>query len=193
MTPTNTVPDAPTNVTATADKDGSITVTWAKATGEGKQVTGYTVTATPTSGTALAPVTATGTSTTFSAAQGIALGTSYMFTVTATNGAGGSSKPSSPSKAVTAATSPSAVTSLAALSGRGAVQALMDMRQRMCGRQPVDQVRREPHTSDRRRRGRCPGSESDRASTQTTVTGLAEQTSYKVSVAAYNRPGAPAR
>ncbi len=119
VTPTNTVPDAPTNVAATANKDGSITVTWSKATGEGHQITGYTVTATPTSGAALAPVTATGTSTTFSAAQGIALGTSYTFTVTATNDAGGSSKPSNPSKAVTAATLPSSVGDLAVAPGDG--------------------------------------------------------------------------
>jgi len=122
VTPTTAIPSAPTTVTAKANKDGSITVTWTKATGQGHTIKSYTVTATPTSGAALPPVTVTsGTSTTFSTAQGLALGTSYTFTVTATNDVGGTSKPSSPSKAVTAHTAPSSVSSLSVSAGDGVV------------------------------------------------------------------------
>jgi hypothetical protein len=75
-----TLPGAPTGVTATAG-DGSASVSFGAAPGNGSTVTGYTVTASPGGATASgagSPLTVTGLSN----------GTAYSFTVTATSAAG---------------------------------------------------------------------------------------------------------
>ena len=85
-----TVPDAPTAVTA-IQGDASATVSWAApANTGGSPITSYTVT--PSAGsTALTPVTVSGTppSTTLDV-TGLTNGTTYTFTVRATNAAGDS-------------------------------------------------------------------------------------------------------
>ena len=85
-----TVPDAPTAVTA-VQGDASATVSWAApANTGGSPITSYTVT--PSAGsTALTPVTVSGTppATTLNV-TGLTNGTTYTFTVRATNAAGDS-------------------------------------------------------------------------------------------------------
>src|SRR5215468_311026 len=113
-------PSAPTGVTATAG-NGSATVSWtAPSNNGGSTITSYTVT--PFIGsTAQTPKTVTGsppaTSTTVS---GLTNGTSYTFTVTATN-ATGTSPASSPSNAVTPNNLPGAPTGVTATAGNGSV------------------------------------------------------------------------
>ena len=88
-----TVPDAPTSVNASAG-DGNAAVTWlAPPNNGGSVVTGYTVTASPGGATC-------STAGTICTVNGLTNGSSYTFTVVATNGVG-SSVASSPSAAVT--------------------------------------------------------------------------------------------
>ncbi|MDQ1701138.1 MAG: large repetitive protein, partial [Frankiaceae bacterium] len=112
-TATTTAPSAPVNVTATAG-DAQATVSWnAPATNGGSAVTGYTVIASPGGATA----TTSGATTVVVA--GLANGTSYTFTVKATN-AVGTGPASAVSNAVTpaaAVTSPGAPTGVTATAG----------------------------------------------------------------------------
>jgi hypothetical protein len=89
-----TAPSSPGAVSAVGG-NGQAVVNWNAASANGSPVTGYTVTASP--GGAMASVNGTTRSTVFS---GLANGTRYTFTATATN-AVGTSAPSAPSNAVT--------------------------------------------------------------------------------------------
>jgi hypothetical protein len=109
-------PSAPTGVTATAG-NGSATVSWtAPSDNGGSTITKYTVT--PFIGsTAQTPVTVTGSPpATSTNVTGLTNGTSYTFTVTATN-ATGTSPASSPSNAVTPNNLPGAPTGVTATAG----------------------------------------------------------------------------
>ena len=99
----DTVPDAPTNVVATRG-NSSASVTWtAPSSNGGGAISLYTVTSTPGGHQCTAPTTAGCT------VGGLTNGTSYTFTVAATNdtGTGLSSDPSAP---ITAASNPGAPT-----------------------------------------------------------------------------------
>jgi alpha-tubulin suppressor-like RCC1 family protein len=111
-----TAPGAPTGVTATA-ADGSATVSWtAPADDGGAAITSYTVTADPGGASATVPA-GSGPAT----VSGLVNGTSYTFTVRATNARGDSAE-SSPSAAVTPVGRPGAPTSVTGASRVGAIR-----------------------------------------------------------------------
>ena len=106
---------APTSVTASA-QDSQATVSWqAPASNNGSVITSYTVTSSPDGLTCADPSSPGGTPVDSCTVKGLTNGTSYTFSVTATNGAGTSSA-SSPSNAVIPAgitTAPTSVTASA--------------------------------------------------------------------------------
>ena len=104
-------PDAPGSVVATANSDGTATVSWTAPADNGSSITGYTVT--PFDVTTSTILSATLTSGTSIGIDGLNPGDGYTFTVTATNG-NGESPPSSASTPVTASTIPDAPTSVQA-------------------------------------------------------------------------------
>jgi outer membrane protein OmpA-like peptidoglycan-associated protein len=109
-----TTPGAPTNVTATAG-NGSATVSWTAPTNNGgAAITSYTVTASP--GGATCTVNAPATTCTVS---GLTNGTSYTFTVKATNTAGNSTSSAPSSSVAPQATAPSAPTNVSATGDDG--------------------------------------------------------------------------
>ncbi len=106
----STVPGSPTGVTATTHQNASSVVSWsAPASNGGNPITSYTVTSSSGSHTC----TTTGATT--CTVSGLTNGTSYTFTVTATNGSG-TSAPSSASGAIVPATAPGAPTGVTATS-----------------------------------------------------------------------------
>ena len=112
-----TVPAAPTGVTATAG-NASATVSWTAPANGGSAITSYTVTP-RIGGAAQTPVTV-GSTATSATVTGLTNGTSYTFTVTATN-AVGTGPASAASTAVTpvAPTVPGAPTGVTATAGSG--------------------------------------------------------------------------
>ncbi|MHB8299944.1 MAG: glycoside hydrolase domain-containing protein [Dermatophilaceae bacterium] len=89
-----TAPSPPAAVSATGGNTQAA-ISWSAASANGSPVTGYTVTASPGGASAN-----TNGATTATVMSGLTNGTSYTFTVTATNAAG-TSPPSAPSNAVT--------------------------------------------------------------------------------------------
>ena len=105
-----TAPPAPT-VSATANPDGTVAVSWSASVVSGWPTTGYTVTVSPSGGTITPANPNTGLSCTVS---GLTAGTSRTFSVTATNAFG--TGPAGTSSSVTTVGAPSAPTVTAALS-----------------------------------------------------------------------------
>jgi hypothetical protein len=107
-----TVPGAPISVVATAGNTTAY-VTWsAPSSNGGSPITGYTVTSSP------GGLICTTTDATTCTVTGLTTGTSYTFTVTATN-AVGTGPASAPSNAVTTATVPGVPTGLSASGANG--------------------------------------------------------------------------
>jgi hypothetical protein len=93
--PTRDVPDAPTDVKAVANPDGTVEVTWTAANGQGHKILKYEVTA--ISGGAGAPAGANNGETKLVIPdKELTYGTQYAFTVVAINDIGAASKASSP-------------------------------------------------------------------------------------------------
>ena len=122
----STVPDAPTNVVATAGNQ-TATVTWSPGFNEGSTTTSYTVTATDTSASPSDPQDGNETCTytvvspevdscTFTSPNLLTNGDSYTFSVTGTNG-DGTGAASAPSNSITPSTTADAPTNVVATSG----------------------------------------------------------------------------
>ncbi|WP_249715019.1 fibronectin type III domain-containing protein [Rhizomonospora bruguierae] len=106
VVPTSEVPDAPTSVTAVANKDGTVTVSWPAANGQGHKISKYAVTA--VSAGASAPVgEATGTEL-ITRKGDLEYGSQYAFTVVAINDIGAGSESSPISESVVPFTVPEA-------------------------------------------------------------------------------------
>ncbi|NDB18063.1 MAG: hypothetical protein EB027_02120, partial [Actinobacteria bacterium] len=106
-----TVPGAPSGVSATAGA-ASATVSWNAAVGNGAAISGYTVTAAP-GGKTCTTIGALSCTVT-----GLTNGTSYTFTVTASN-ASGEGPASAASAPATPRTTPDAPTAVSAVAGDG--------------------------------------------------------------------------
>lgn len=121
-TPSSKVPGSPSGVIATSNNDGTISVSWNAANGQGHRITSYEVlitdTGAATSGTGQTGgtnVSVGGSSTQAKISLqngGIQLGQTYTFSVIATNNLNNASLPSSASNPVTAQEPPGAVTGL---------------------------------------------------------------------------------
>src|SRR5262249_46077627 len=108
--PSSDVPDPPLSVTATENKDGTVTITWPAANGLGHPVIRYDITQV-SAGTQAPLNSATATTYTVPAGQ-LTYGTQYAFTVAAINDKGTASKASPLSNTVVPYTLPGAPRSL---------------------------------------------------------------------------------
>ncbi len=179
-TPSNAVipvgaPGPPTGVSAVAG-NGQATVSWtAPASDGGSAITQYTATSAPGGLTAVVDG-----STLNATVTGLANGTSYTFTVTATN-AVGTSDPSSPSNAITPIGPPDPPTGVSAVAGDGQI-AVSWTAPASDGGSAITQY---TVTSD-------PGSVTvveDGATLTSMVLGLANSTTYTFTVTATNAVG----
>jgi hypothetical protein len=124
IVPTSDVPDPPTAVTAKENPNGTVTLTWPAANGQGRKIVRYAVTAigvgkTEEIGAAPGPTLTT-------EAGALEYGTQYAFTVVSINDKGASSVASPVSNSVVPFTKPGAVKNLAAATvadQKGAIRA----------------------------------------------------------------------
>ena len=170
---TPTAPNAPTGVSATAG-DTTASVSWTAPGDGGSPITSYTVTPSPADGT----VTMTGP--TSATVTGLTDGTTYTFTVTATNLIG-TSDPSAPSNQVTpqAPTAPDAPTGVSATAGD--TTASVSWTAPGDGGSPITSYTVTPSPAD--------GTVTMTGPTSATVTGLTDGTTYTFTVTATNLIG----
>ncbi len=169
-----TVPGSPTGVSASAG-DTTATVSWTAPANGGSPITGYTVTSDP------GGLTATTVGATSATVNGLTDGTTYTFTVVATNGVGDSA-PSAPSNPVTPAapTVPSAPTSVTATAGNAQANVSWTAPTSNGG---------SPILSYTVTSTPAGGTASTLGATSTTVTGLTNGTVYTFTVVATNAVG----
>ena len=175
--PTSEVPDPPGVPVAEAKNDGTVTVTWPAANGQGRTIQRYAVTAVTEGGTAPAGESATPTLT-VPAAQ-LEPGKQYAFTVVAINDRGASSKVSAVSNSVVPFSPPAKPDNLEAATvgdQAGAVKVTWTA--------PVDNGR--PIT---KYVVKADGKETEVTETGATLTGFAAGATVQVEVAAVNEAG----
>ncbi len=183
VTPTApvTVPGAPTGVAGTAG-DGQVALTWtAPASNGGSPVTGYVVTPSR-AGVPEAPIVLTGAGTA-TIVTGLANGSSYTFTVSATNTAG-TGPASTPSATLVPRTTPGAPAITSATPGNGQVALVWTA--------PTDTggAAITGYTVTPSRDGVAQGPISlTGTATSTTVSGLTNGATYTFTVAARNAAG----
>ncbi len=166
-------PGIPLNVTATSNADAQSVVSWtAPASNGGTAVTGYTATATPGGSTCTSTTVLTCTVT------GLTNGTSYTFTVAATNTAG-TSTPSTPSAAAVPAATPGAPTGVAATALNASLSVTWHS-PLVTGGSPITGYRATASPG---------GSTCTSSGTTCVITGLTNGVSYTVTVVAINAAG----
>jgi hypothetical protein len=100
VVPTSEVPDPPASVTAAENKDGTVTVTWPAANGQGRGIARYVVSAISAGGAPVQVGETDKTTLTIPAGPQLTYGTQYAFTVTSVNDRGANSKTSPVSNTV---------------------------------------------------------------------------------------------
>jgi titin len=175
------VPSAPTNVSATTNPNGSVTVNWTDPTANGSPITGYSIIPNP-SCVGCSYTSLTGPALTSGTVSGLSPGTGYTFTVTATNGVGTGSA-SAPSNGVTAPNVPGVPTGVTATANPGS--ASVSWAAPSSGGSPITGYVVTPYL------GASPQTPQTFVSTATTetVTGLTNGTAYTFTVAAINGVG----
>jgi hypothetical protein len=175
-----TAPSAPSGVTASAS-DHQATVSWSAPSDGGNPVLSYTVTASPGGETARVAGCPAPTSATVS---GLTDGTSYTFTVTATNQTG-TSAPSSPSNPVTPVGPPAVPANVEVTVGNGTAE--VSWQAPFSDGSPIGSytVSVTPACAS------CTGLDVTGSPPPTTahITGLANGTAYQFSVSATNSVG----
>ena len=174
-----TAPDAPTSVSVTAG-NATLSVSWSAPADNGSAITGYTVTA--DDGVDTPSTCSNDGSSTSCTVTGLANGTAYSVTVTATN-AIGTSDPSSSVSGTPAAQVPSAVTDVLVTSGNASASvswsAPADNGSAITGYTvTADDGVDAPSTCS-----------NDGSSTSCNVTGLTNGTTYSITVTATNGAG----
>ncbi len=183
-----TAPSAPSNVTAIAG-NGSATVSWTAPDNGGSLITSYTVTP-YTGSTAGTPVTvANQTPNASTTITGLTSGTTYTFTVSATNSVG-TSAASTPSNAVTpqAQSAPGTPTGVSAVAGNGS--ATVSWTAPPNGGTTISSYTITPYTTGESSSAGTPVTISGNPpATTATVSGLTNGTAYLFSVSATNSVG----
>ncbi|HEU5111120.1 MAG TPA: fibronectin type III domain-containing protein, partial [Micromonosporaceae bacterium] len=177
VVPTSEVPDPPERVTAKANPDGTVEVTWPAANGQGVDIDRYAVTAVSEGATAPAGE-ADGTTLRIKAGE-LEYGRQYAFTVVSVNERGASSKPSPVSGTVVPFTRPGEPEGLTATTVQDQAGAV-----RVAWRPPPDNGR--PITRYVVTAG---GGSRDVTDPEVTLTGLGNGRDVTVRVKAVNEAG----
>ena len=181
--PSVTAPAPPTNVTATANIGGVATVSWTDPANHGSPITSYSVSPMPPCPSCTG-LTVSGATATTANVGGLSPGSSYVFTVTATN-AKGTSDPSLPSPAVTAPNVPYAPTQVTG-SANANDTVTVGWSDPASPGSPITQYTVTPSPAC----GSCTGLVVSGASaTSTTISGLTIGSSYTFTVTATNGLG----
>jgi hypothetical protein len=184
VTPTNpTVPGAPTSVTATAGP-ASATVNWtAPSNNGGGAITGYKITPYK-AGVAQTAVSAEASATSFNV-TGLTVGTSYIFTVAATNVAGTGTASSQSNAVVPTSTSVPGTPTGVTAQGRSSGAQVSWTAPTTSGGSPITGYRITPYIGSVAQTATTTGTTATSAS----VSGLTNGTTYTFKVAAINALG----